>query len=130
MKTIALIAAISENGIIGRDGKLPWKLPDDLRLFSNITKTHPVIMGRKSFQSIGKPLKDRLNIILSNDPEFQAEDCVVLNDVEQAINVAGDTSFIIGGAQIYKAALPLCTHFFRTTVNANIVGDTLFPEYD
>lgn len=127
---ISLIAAISDNNVIGKNNTLPWKLPDDLRLFLNLTKTHSCIMGRKCFESIGKPLKDRVNIILSRDPDYIQDGCIVLQDIEDAISISGDNIFILGGAEIYKLALPLSTHFFRTTVHADIEGDIYFPEYD
>ncbi len=130
MKNIVLIAAISENNCIGKDSTLPWKLQDDLRLFSNLTKTHSVIMGRKNYDSIGKALPNRHNIVITRNKQCKIQDCDVVHSLKDAIQIASGTPFIIGGADIYKAALPFCTHFFRTTVHANIDGDTFFPEYN
>lgn len=128
MNNIVLIAAVSENNVIGKDNQLPWKLKDDLRLFSHLTRDHTVIMGRKNYESIGKPLPNRFNIVLSRDLNYQAEGCVVTNSLDDAINMAQGTCFVIGGAEIYKLALPKATHFFRTVVHAEIDGDVRFPD--
>lgn len=126
----AIIAAISQNNVIGKNGDLPWRLKDDLRLFSHITRGHTIIMGRKNYESIGKPLPDRLNIVLSRKENYEAEGCIVTNDIDDAINIAAGNVFIIGGADIYDIGLPEATHFFRTTVHAEVDGDVFFPEYD
>ena len=135
MSNVVLIAAISENNIIGKNGDLPWSLKDDLRLFSHLTREHTIIMGRKNYESIGKPLPNRLNIILSRDPMYEAEGCIVTNDIMSAIDMAAGTAFIIGGADIYELALPMCTHFFETKVHTEIEvleGDEIvyFPKSD
>ena len=130
MNNIVLIAAVSENSVIGKYNTLPWKLKDDLRLFSHLTREHTVIMGRKNFESIGKALPNRFNIVLSRDPKYEAHGCVVTSSLDEGINMAGGTAFIIGGADIYKIALPKCTHFFRTVVHANVEGDVRFPDND
>jgi len=145
-KQIALIAAVSENGVIGRNNDLPWKIRDDMRLFMAMTTGQAVIMGRKSFESMGcKPLPNRLNIILSRDENYSPDVAafnlgmppsliqqapLVGTDIESALALVPEemNAFIIGGAQIYKAALPYCTHFFRSTVHENVEGDTFFPE--
>lgn len=133
MTNIILIAAISENNVIGNSGKLPWSLKDDLRLFSALTKCHTVVMGRKNYESIGKPLPNRLNVILSRDPNYEAEGCIVMASLEDAINLShgdGSSTFIIGGADIYKLALPISTHFFLSRVHADVPGDVRFPIFD
>jgi len=130
MSSIVLIAAVSENNVIGKDNDLPWSLKDDLRLFSHLTREHTIIMGRKNYESIGKPLPNRLNIVLSRNPAYEAEGCIVTSSLDDAINMASGTAFIIGGADIYKMALPKATHFFRSVVHAEVEGDVRFPDND
>jgi len=128
MSDVIIIAAISENNVIGNEGGLPWKLKDDLRLFSNITKGHSVIMGRKNYESIGKPLPNRHNIVITRNPKYKADGCDIVESLDRALFMANSAPFIIGGAEIYKMAMPLATHFFRTTVHAEVQGDVFFPK--
>lgn len=130
MSDIILISAVSQNNVIGINNSLPWKLKDDLRLFKNLTQGHTVIMGRSSWESIGKPLPNRLNIVLSRDNNYEAEGCIVVPSLKDAINISHSKVFIVGGAQIYDLALPESTHFFRTRVLAEVQGDTYFPLID
>ena len=132
MRQIILIAAISENNVIGKDNALPWKLKDDMRLFKNLTTSHTVIMGRKSFESMGsKPLPNRQNIVVSRNEHYNSPGCICTSNLAAAMAISSSQSiFIIGGAQIYELALPHCTHFFRTTVHASIEGNVKFPQYD
>lgn len=127
---IVLIAAIAENGVIGKDGNLPWKLKDDLRLFSNLTKNHTVIMGRKNYESIGKPLPNRFNIILSRNKDYKTEGCIVVDNLEEAIKLSKGNVFIIGGSEIYRIGMKKTTHFFRTTVHSKVDGNVYFPTYN
>ena len=134
-KRICLIAAISKDQVIGKDGDLPWSLKDDLRLFSNLTKHQAVIMGRKNYESIGKPLPNRLNIIMSRNLDYSADGCIVVSDIEEAIEAAGDrNAYVIGGSEIYRMGLKYADVFFRTTVDANIAPSdkslVYFPRYN
>lgn len=131
---ISIVVAISEgNRAIGKDNKLPWHIPEDLKRFKNITSGHPIIMGRKTFESIGRPLPNRTNIIITRDPSYQAENCVVVSSIEEAIQVAtsydNDEIFIIGGGEIFKQALPFVDKLYLTVVKGNIQGDVFFPDY-
>lgn len=126
---ISLIAAMAENRVIGSHGAIPWKLPEDLRRFRSITMGHPVIMGRKTFESIGRPLPDRRNIILTRNPGFTAEGCLVVNSLQAALAVCGeaDEVFICGGGEVFRESLPLASRIFLTVVHINVEGDTFFP---
>jgi dihydrofolate reductase len=133
---VSLIVAIARNRAIGRDGALPWHLPDELKHFRRITIGKPVVMGRRTFESIGKPLAGRHNIIVTRNPEFQAAGCAVAPSLESAIalaRVAADPEvevMILGGADIFAAALPMATRLYLTEVHADIAGDVFFPDYD
>jgi dihydrofolate reductase len=131
---VSMIAAVAENGVIGRDNDLPWRLRDDMRFFVKTTRGHAVIMGRLNYQSMGKPLPKRRNIVVSRSPDFSAEGCECVTSVERALQLAeegGETeAFIIGGAQIYRVAFPYCHCFYRTRVIAPVEGDVVFPELD
>jgi dihydrofolate reductase len=133
-RALVLIAAVSRNGVIGRGGKLPWHLPDDLARFKALTLDHAIIMGRKTFESIGRPLPRRRNLVISRQPGFSAEGIEVFSSLEGAIEAAyagGDTSpFVIGGAEIYAAALPLATRLELTEVREIVEGDAFFPPLD
>jgi dihydrofolate reductase len=123
---IVLIAAIAQDGTIGHAGKIPWHLSDDLKRFKRLTMGHPVIMGRKTFESIGKPLPGRRNIILTRQPGPDH-----FTSLDAALKACGDeTVFIIGGAEVYRAALPVADTLLLTYVKHPGGGDTKFPEYD
>lgn len=130
---ISLIVAMSENRVIGRDNKMPWHLSADLKRFKAITMNAPILMGRKTFESIGKPLVGRTNMILSQNAAFQAEGCIIFASLEAAIAQAtlyGNELFIIGGAVLYEKALPLAQRIYLTQIEALFEGDTFFPEID
>lgn len=132
--TVSIVVAIAEqNRAIGKDNQLPWHIPEDLKRFKQITSGHPIIMGRKTFESIGRPLPNRTNIIITRDPSYQVENCVVVNSLEKAITYAStidqDEIFVIGGGQIFKEALPITDKLYLTVVKGNIEGDVFFPEY-
>lgn len=129
---ISLIVAASSNNVIGRDGGLPWHLPDDLRLFKRVTTGKPVIMGRRTFESIGKPLPDRRNIVMTRDPDYAATGCEVVSSVSEAIDLVGgaDEVMIIGGGQVYRDFLPRADRIYLTRVQEEVAGDTFFPEID
>jgi dihydrofolate reductase len=126
--TISLIVAAAENGVIGRGGELPWRIPSDLKTFRRLTLGKPVIMGRKTYQSIGRPLDGRLNIVVSRDPKLALPGVTVVSDLATAIAQAGDAPeiMIIGGAEIYRAALALAHRVYLTRVHAQPTGDATF----
>jgi dihydrofolate reductase len=136
---ISIIVAASENNVIGRDGSIPWHLPDDLKYFRKKTEGHPVIMGRKNFESIvkalGKPLPNRENIIVTRESTYEADDCEIASSLEEAIMYGHKDNdkeeiFIIGGGEIYKQAMELSNYLYLTRVHAWIAGDVVFPEID
>ncbi|MEI8321046.1 MAG: dihydrofolate reductase [Alphaproteobacteria bacterium] len=127
---ISLIAATSENGVIGHKNSLPWHLPEELKYFKKMTAGKPVIMGRKTFDSMGKrPLPNRVNIIISRDPQ-PTLGCHVVSSIEEALHAAGNCEeiMVIGGAQIYESFLPLASKIYLTVVHQECEGDTCFPE--
>lgn len=131
---IALIAAVSENGVIGRDGGIPWHLPEDLQLFKRLTMGHHLIVGRKTFESIGKPLPGRKMIVLSRQPNYSVEGVITAASLQNALEIARkageDEVFIAGGAAVYARALPLADRFYLSRVHANVKGDAFFPEFN
>jgi dihydrofolate reductase len=130
--TISLIAAVAANGVIGDRGKLPWRLPDDMARFRALTMGHAVIMGRSTFESIGKPLRGRTNIVLSRNDSLRVDGCLVVHSARGAREAAAgdDEAFVIGGAAVYKLFLPDAHRLYLTWVDAEIPGDTLFPAVD
>lgn len=131
---ISLIAIIGKNRELGKDNKLIWNIPDDLKRFREITKGHPVIMGRKTFTSIGHPLPNRTNIIITNDPTFTAEGVTIFNSLDDAVNSAknapgNEEIFVIGGGQIYAQAIDQADRLYLTIVDATAPADTFFPDY-
>ena len=131
MRKISIIVAMSQNSVIGLKNGLPWHIPEDLKNFRKITINHSVIMGRKTYDSIGKPLKDRDNIVISRDASLKIDGVEVVNSLEKAISKIAESSeiFIIGGQQIYSIALSLSTHMYVTKVDGNFDGDAFFPDY-
>jgi dihydrofolate reductase len=129
---ISFIVAVSENNVIGKDNKLPWRLPADMKYFKNATWAMPVIMGRKSFESLGKPLAGRKNIVITRNNNWEADGVEAVQSIDQAITLAAQTDakeiFITGGAEIFKAALPSADRIYLTRIHANFDGDTFFPE--
>jgi len=130
-KTVTLIAALASNGAIGLAGKMPWHLPGELKHFKEATMGKPIVMGRKTWESIGRPLPGRHNIIVTRDQEFQAEGCDVVRSLEEAFRVArGLEVMIIGGGQLYAQAMPLATRMILTEIDHTPEADTWFPEWD
>lgn len=132
-----IIAAISENGVIGRDGGLPWRLPDDLRRFQRVTRGHQVVMGRKTFESLPGPLPDRRNLVVTSNRDYRAAGISVVHSLEEAITDAASHAatpdkplFVLGGSVLYAAALPLADRLDITRVQATVDGDTFFPDVD
>jgi dihydrofolate reductase len=130
-RRIALIAAIADNGVIGADNGLPWRLPEDLKHFRRLTPGHSIIMGRKTWESIGKPLYGRQNIVVSRNAEFRADGAQVADSFEHALALPTlpDPVFVIGGAAIYRAALPSAQLLYLTEIRRSFAGDAHFPEY-
>lgn len=136
MVMLSLIVAVAENGVIGKDGGLPWRLSSDLKTFRRLTMGKPIIMGRRTFQSIGKPLDGRDNIVVTRDPNFVAPGVSVADSVADALTLArvmartrgADEIMVIGGADIYKVALPAADRIYLTRVHASPDGDRHFPE--
>jgi len=135
---LCLVAAASSNGVIGRDNTLPWRLPADLRHFRALTMGKPVLMGRRTWASIGRPLPGRDNIVLSRDPDFRAEGAAVVHSFDAARALALDLLpqdsanevMVIGGGALYAEALPLADRIYLTRVHAELEGDTFFPAVD
>ena len=129
---ISIVVAASENLVIGYKNALPWHISEDLKHFKQITINHSVVMGRKTFESIGKPLKERRNIVISRDGTLKIEGAEVVNSLDEAIHRTKNENeiFIIGGEQIYKIAMPIATHMHVTKVYNNIKGDAFFPAFD
>jgi len=127
----AAVVAHDKNRLIGGDNKLLWHLPEDLKNFKKLTLNSTVVMGRKTFESIGKPLPKRLNVILTKDKDFKVENCLVLNRVEDVVrNFAEEPQvFVIGGGEIYKQFFPFIQRIYVSLVDGEYKGDTYFPEY-
>ena len=127
---VRLVVAYADNRVIGRDNTLPWRLPGDLAHFKRNTLGHPIIMGRKTWASLGRPLPGRRNLVLSRAPGFSADGAEVLPSLEAALAACADASVacVIGGEQVFRLALPLADEIVATEVHAQIEGDTWFPE--
>ncbi len=130
--SISLIVAVSTNNVIGDRGELPWHISADLRRFRELTTGKPIVMGRKTFASIGRPLPERQNIVVTRDPEFRAPGCDIVASPDAAIELAGDSAdvMVIGGSQIYAAFLPRARRIYLTRVHVQIEGDTFFAALD
>ena len=132
--TISLVVAASENNAIGKNNQLIWHLPNDLKFFKNTTWGFPVIMGRKSFESVNKPLPGRTNIVITTNPDWKVETVIVVKNLKDAIQKAAETNskqiFIIGGGEIYKQSMDIADNIYITRVHADLEGDTFFPEID
>ena len=129
---ISLIVAVASNGVIGRDGALPWRLSADLKRFKALTMGKPIVMGRLTYESIGKPLPGRQNIVITRRVDYVADGCDVVSSPEAAIELVGDAEeiMIIGGGEIYRAFLPLADRIHLTRVEADTEGDAYFPKLD
>jgi dihydrofolate reductase len=128
---ISLIAAVARNGTIGRGGRLPWRLPADLARFRQLTLGHTVLMGRRTWQSLGRPLPGRRNAVLTRDASFSAPGCEAVHSIDEARALAGGGElFVIGGAALYAAFMPLADRLFITHIDADVAGDAVFPAID
>ncbi|HEU5042872.1 MAG TPA: dihydrofolate reductase [Nocardioidaceae bacterium] len=132
-KRIVMVAAVADNGVIGRDGDIPWHLPEDMKHFREVTRGHTVIMGRVTYEGIGHPLPYRTNIVVTRRPDWASDGVLVAGSVKEAIDRAAelDGDIVIGGGtQIYEQAMPFATHQVLTEVHQSPAGDTRYPWYD
>jgi dihydrofolate reductase len=131
---VSAIVATAKNNVIGKDNNIPWYLPDDLKYFKAKTLDHHIIMGRKSYESIGHPLPKRTNIIVTRNPYFIATNCLIVHTVEEGLEIAQENGeeevFIIGGAHIYALSLPYLDRLYITEVDLEVEGDVYFPNFD
>ena len=135
---LSLVWAMAQNRVIGRNNSLPWYLPEDLKYFKRITLGKPIIMGRKTYESIGKPLPGRTNIVVTRNPDFSVEGVRTVSSLEAARDLCesigevdgSEEAMIIGGAEIYRQSLELADRLYLTEVHAEVDGDTYFPEFD
>ena len=129
---VTIIAAVGRNRALGKNNDLIWHIPADLRRFKSLTRGHHVIMGRKTFESLGRPLPKRTNIIISRNPDYKAEGCIVVDSLERALEEAqaDPNPFILGGGEIYRQALPLADLMDLTLVHEDFEADAFFPEFD
>jgi len=128
----SLVVAMARNRVIGRDNQLPWRLPADLAYFKRVTMGHPIVMGRRTHESIGRPLPGRLNIVVSRNPAYRAPGCTVVGSLDEAWKAAGGAPevCVIGGTSLFAEALPVADRIHLTEVDADVAGDTYFPEFD
>jgi dihydrofolate reductase len=129
---ITLIAAVASNGVIGANNTLPWRIADDLKHFKALTLGHPIIMGRKTWESLGRALPGRHNIVITHNPDYCAEGAAVVTSVAAAIAACAKeaVAFVIGGAEIYAQTLPLARYMALTEIHAEVAGDAHFPEFN
>lgn len=128
MTRIAFVVAFDRRKVIGKDGRLPWRLPDDMKHVRQLTTGKPLIMGRRTYESIGRPLPDRTNIVLTRDPAFRPEGVIVARTPDEALALAGDAPEVIvfGGAEVFRHFLPMTDRIYLTEVDADVGGDTYF----
>lgn len=135
---LSILVAMAQNRVIGKDNALPWRLPPDLKRFKMLTMGHPIIMGRKTYESIGKPLPGRTCIIVTHQPGYKAEGAIVVNSVAGALKACrkntdtdrGAENFVIGGTEIFRQTLPLCDRLYITEIRRDFEGDVRFPEFN
>jgi dihydrofolate reductase len=130
---IAILAAVAANGVIGRDGGLPWHLPEDLRLFKQRTYGHALVMGRRTYESIGRPLPGRTTVVVTRRPDWSADGVLVAHDIAAALALAGsaaDEVYVVGGAEVFADTLPIADVLLVTWVDGEFEGDTWFPPVD
>ncbi|MBU0993341.1 MAG: dihydrofolate reductase [Proteobacteria bacterium] len=128
---LTLIVAMTTNRVIGDNNQIPWHIPEELKLFKKITMGHPILMGRKTFESIGRPLPGRTNIVITRDPSYTAKGCDIYQAIDAAINAHPDeTIFIIGGAEIFNQTIANADDIYLTLIKKEISGNRFFPEFD
>lgn len=132
MSLISGIVAVGQNQVIGKDNRLPWHLPADLKHFKNVTMGRPILMGRKTYESIGKPLPGRCNVIITSDETYQAPGCVIANSISMALTSVSysEEVFVIGGAGLFQQMLPQIERLYLTIIHHQFDGDTFFPPLD
>lgn len=138
MKKLVLVVAVADNGVIGKDGRLPWKIPGDLKHFQKLTVNKPVVMGRLTYESMGGPLKNRTNIVITSNPDYKAEGAAVVASLKDALALASsdadargiDEIAIIGGSAVFGETLPVAARLEITEVHGSPEGDTVFPPFD
>jgi dihydrofolate reductase len=133
MSTVTLVAAVAANGVIGRDGALPWHLPEDLRQFKRLTRGHVLVMGRRTFDSIGRPLPHRTTIVVTRQPRWRADGVLTAAGVPEALARAAqldDEVFVVGGSAVFREAMPVADRMVITAVDDRPDGDTVFPPVD
>lgn len=129
---ISMVVAMSRNRVIGKAGKMPWNIPEDLQYFKALTTGHTVIMGRKTFESIGRPLPNRLNVVLTQDENYEAKGCHIVHSIEEIMEKyynEEEELFIIGGSTLYSAFMSYATKIYMTLIEAEVNGDTYFPSF-
>ncbi len=132
MKPLVLVVAVADNGVIGKDGGIPWRIPEDLKHFKRVTLGHAVIMGRKTWESLKKPLVERRNMVITRNADYRAEGAEVFTSIDAAIAAArttDDEPRIIGGGDLYRMTLPLATRLYLTEVHRTVDGDAFFPSF-
>lgn len=131
MKISIVVAVAGKKRVIGKKGSLPWYIPDELKRFKEITMGHPIIMGRKTHESIGRVLPGRTNIVITTHPDYQAPGCIIVHSLDEALQKTKNAAevFVIGGGEIYKQALPLADKLYLTYIDKEIEGDVFFPDY-
>ncbi len=129
---ISVIVAVANDNVIGGNGNLLWHIREDLQMFKRVTSGHPVVMGRKTFESIGRPLPNRTNVVITRQRDYKIEGCVVVHSLDEATEMfpPEEEIFIIGGGEIYAQAMPLAQKFYLTRVHASFDGDTRFPDWN
>ncbi|MCE9633055.1 MAG: dihydrofolate reductase [Methylophilales bacterium] len=129
---LSVIAAVANNGVIGLDNTLPWHLPEDLKRFKALTMGHHILMGRKTYESLGRLLPGRTTVVISRNPQYQVTGALVAGSLQQALALCGEDEevFVIGGNELYKAALPLADKLYLTRIHQDFSGDTYFPSID
>ncbi|MBZ0092631.1 MAG: dihydrofolate reductase [Sulfuricellaceae bacterium] len=129
---LSLIAAMARNRAIGIANTLPWRLPEDLKHFKALTMGHHMVMGRKTYESLGRPLPGRTTVVVTRSPFFQAQGCIVVNSIDNAISACqgDDEIFFVGGAELYRQAIALADRLYLTEIQADFPGDAFFPEFD
>ena len=128
--TLSLVVAMDRNRVIGRDGGLPWRLSADLKYFKSITMGKPIVMGRRTHESIGRPLPGRENIVITRDPDYVAPGCRVVHHLDDVLALPAPEVMVIGGASLYADLLPRAQRLYLTEVLAEVTGDTWFPDFD
>lgn len=130
--TLSVIAAVARNGVIGRDNQLPWRLPEDLKRFKALTMGHHIIMGRKTYESLGRLLPGRISVIVTRNPDYAVPGALVAGSLEAALQQcqSDDQAFMIGGAELYQQALPLANRLYLTRIEQDYEGDAWFPPYN